>query len=136
MPGRGRGQAPGTHGHLQRHTRSNGLALAPQEINFSAEGAFEHALEGYPALSSTRIRSSETYFPQPSTWGSHYANGFLHSSEKHVSGSVSPQLHVAPRTEMTNCPDSGISTSRGSVPDTGVVTEESYNSLSVVDSKR
>lgn len=136
LPGRGRGQAPGTHGHLQRHTRNNGLVLAPQEINFSAEGAFEHALEGYPALSSTKIRSSETYFPQPSTWGLHYANGFLHSSEKHESGSVSPRLHVAPRTEMTNCPDSGISTSRGSVPDTGVVTEESYNSLSVVDSKR
>ncbi|XP_020216409.1 uncharacterized protein LOC109800120 isoform X2 [Cajanus cajan] len=133
MPGRGRGQAPGTYGHLQRHTRNNGLALAPQEMNLSAEGTFEHALEGYPALGSTKTRSSETYFPQPSTWGSHYANGFLHSSEKHESGSVSPQLRVAPRTETTNYPDSA--TSGGTVPNIGVVTEERSNSLSVIDSK-
>ncbi|RDX95415.1 hypothetical protein CR513_22061, partial [Mucuna pruriens] len=137
MPGRGRGQAPGTHGHQQRHTRNNGLALAPQEVNLSTEGTFEHALEGYPVLGSTKTRSSETFFPQPSTWGSHYAtNGFLHSSEKQESGSVSPQLHVAPRTEMSNYPDSGISNSRDAVPNTGVVTEEGSNSLSVVDSKR
>ncbi|TKY56598.1 Poly(A) RNA polymerase cid14 [Spatholobus suberectus] len=134
MPGRGRGQAPGTHGHLQRHTHNNGLALAPQEMNLSAEGTSEH-LEGYPALGSTKTRSYETYFPQPSTWGSHYANGFLHTSEKHESGSVSPQLRVAPRTELSNYPDSGISTSRGTVPNTGVVTEESSNALSLVDSK-
>ncbi|CAJ1970767.1 unnamed protein product [Sphenostylis stenocarpa] len=136
MPGRGRGQAPGSHGHLQRHTRNNGLALAPQEMNLSAEGTFEHSLEGYPAIGITKTRSSETYFPQPSTWGSHYANGFLQSSEKHESGSVSPQLRLSPRIEMSNYPDPGFSTSRGTVPNTGVVTEEKSNSLSVVDSKR
>ncbi|KAK8467092.1 hypothetical protein PHAVU_008G248100 [Phaseolus vulgaris] len=136
IPGRGRGQAPGSHGHLQRHTRNNGLALAPQETNLSAEGTFEYSLEGYSTIGSTKTRSSETYFPQPSTWGSHYANGFLHSSEKQESGSVIPQPRVAPRADMGNYPDSGISTSRGTVPNTGVVTEEKSNSLSAVDSKR
>ncbi|KAL5129093.1 Poly(A) RNA polymerase cid14 [Glycine soja] len=135
MPGRGRGQAPGTHGHLQRHTRNNGFALAPQEMNLSAEGTFEHALEGYPGLGSTKIRSSETYFPQPSTWGSHYANGFVHSSEKHESVHVSPQLQVVPRNETSIYPESVISTPRGTVPNTGEVMEKS-DSLSVVDSKR
>ncbi|KAK8467084.1 hypothetical protein PHAVU_008G248100 [Phaseolus vulgaris] len=135
IPGRGRGQAPGSHGHLQRHTRNNGLALAPQETNLSAEGTFEYSLEGYSTIGSTKTRSSETYFPQPSTWGSHYANGFLHSSEKQESGSVIPQPRVAPRADMGNYPDSGISTSRGTVPNTGVVTEEKSNSLSAVDSK-
>ncbi|XP_047159323.1 uncharacterized protein LOC124829797 isoform X2 [Vigna umbellata] len=135
IPGRGRGQAPGSHGHLQRHTRNNGLALAPQEMNLSSEGTFEYSLEGYSPIGSTKARSSETYFPQPSTWGSHYTNGFLHSSEKLESGSVVPQLRVASRTDMSNYPDSGISTSRGTVPNTGVVTEEKPNSLSVVDSK-
>ncbi|KAL2317374.1 hypothetical protein Fmac_031250 [Flemingia macrophylla] len=132
--GRGRGQAPGTHGHLQRHNRSNGLAPPPPEMNLSAESTFEHAVEGYPALGSTKTRSSETYFPQAS-WGPHYANGFLHSSERHESGSVSPQLHVAPRTEMSNYPDSSISTSRGIVSNTVAVTEERSNSSSVADSK-
>ncbi|WVY92253.1 hypothetical protein V8G54_037767 [Vigna mungo] len=136
IPGRGRGQAPSSHGHLQRHTRNNGLALAPQEMNLSSEGNFEYSLEGYSAIGSTKARSPETYFPQPSTWGSHYTNGFLHSSEKHESGSVVPQLRVASRTDMSNYPDSGISTSRGTVPNTGVVTEEKPNSLSIVDSKR
>ena len=135
MPGRGRGQAPGTHGHLQRHTRNNGFALAPQEMNLSAEGTFEHALEGYPGLGSTKIRSSETYFPQPSTWGSHYANGFVHSSEKHESVHVSPQLQVVPRNETSIYPESVISTPRGTVPNTGEVMEKS-DSLSAVDSKR
>ncbi|KAJ1378822.1 hypothetical protein SESBI_47459 [Sesbania bispinosa] len=136
MPGRGRGQAPGTHGHLQRHTRNNGLALAPQEMNLSMEGSYEHAIEGYPALGNAKARSSETYFSQPSTWGSRHSNGFPHSSEKQESGSVSPQLRGSPRTEVSNHADSGISTSRGSVPNTGVVAEERSNSLSVVDTKR
>lgn len=136
MPGRGRGQAPGIHGHLQRYTRNNGLPLAPQELNLSVEASFEPALEGYPALGSAKARPSETYFSQPSTWGSRHANGFPHSSEKHESGSASPQLRGPPRTEVGNNPDSGISTSRSSVPNTGIVAEERSNSLSVVDPKR
>ncbi|XP_027330565.1 uncharacterized protein LOC113846460 isoform X2 [Abrus precatorius] len=135
IPGRGRGQAPGIHGHIQRHTRNSGMALAPQETNLSAEGTFEHTAEGYPALGSTKTRSSETYFSQPSTWGSRYANG-IHSTEIHESGSMSPQLPVLPRTEVSNYPDSGISPSRGTVPNTGAVTEERSNPLSLVDSKR
>ncbi|KAH1061761.1 hypothetical protein GYH30_004990 [Glycine max] len=135
IPGRGRGQAPGTHGHLQRHSRNNGFALAPQETNLSVDGTFEHALEGYSGFDSTKTRSSETYFPQPSTWGSHYANGFLHSSEKPESGPASPQLRVVPRNEMSNYPESGISTPRDTVPNTEEVTEEKSDSLSAVDSK-
>ncbi|RZC26411.1 hypothetical protein D0Y65_004867 [Glycine soja] len=135
IPGRGRGQAPGTHGHLQRHSRNNGFALAPQETNLSVDGTFEHALEGYSGFGSTKTRSSETYFPQPSTWGSHYANGFLHSSEKPESGPASPQLRVVPRNEMSNYPESGISTPRDTVPNTEEVTEEKSDSLSAVDSK-
>ncbi|KAK7300801.1 hypothetical protein RJT34_11652 [Clitoria ternatea] len=136
MQGRGRGQAPGNHGHLQRHSRNIGFTIAPQEMNLSVEGTLEHAPEGYPAHVSTKSRSSETYFSQPSTRGARYANGFIYSSEKQDSGSLSPQLRVAPKTEVTNYPDSGISTSRDTVPNTGVVTEETSNSVSVVDSKR
>lgn len=136
MPGRGRGQMLGTHGHMQRHTRSNGFAPAPQELNFPVEGSYEHALEGYPAHGSAKDRSLETYFSQPSTWGSRHANGFPHSSEKYESGSLSPQLHGSPRSEVSNHPDSGISTSRGSVSNVGVVAEEMPDSLSVVDPER
>jgi hypothetical protein len=134
--GRGRGQASVTHGHLQRHTRINGLAPSPQELNSSVEGNSEHAQEGFTALGSAKAKSSESCLSQPSTWGSRYANGFLHTSEKHESGSVSPQLCGPPRTEVSNYSDSGISTSRGSVPNTGVVAEEKSNSSSVVDPKR
>lgn len=136
MPSRGRGHAPGTHGHLQRYTHNNGFALASQEVNLSVEASFEPALEGYPAHSNGRPRSSETYFSQPSTWGARHANGFPHSSDKHESGSVSPQLRGSPRTEVSNHPDQGISTSRASVPNTGIVTEEKSDSLSVADPKR
>ncbi|CAI8585976.1 unnamed protein product [Vicia faba] len=136
MLGRGRGQAPGTHGHLQRYTHNNGFALASHELNLSLEGNFEPALEGYPALSNGRARSSETYFSQSPTWGARNANGFPHPSDKHESGSESPQLRGSPRTEMSNHPDPGISTSRVSVPNTVTVTEESSISLPVADPKR
>lgn len=136
MPGRGRGQAPGTHGHLQRYPRNNGLALAPQELNLPVEGSFEPALEGYPALGNGKARSLETYFSQPSTWSSRHANGFPHLSDKHESGSVSPQLRGPPRTEVSNHPEPGVSTSRVSVPNMGIMTEERSNSLSVADPKR
>lgn len=135
VPGRGRSQAPVAHGQLQRHTHNNGLA-PPLELNLSVEGSSELAVEGYPALGSAGARSSETYFFQPSTWGSHYANGFPHSSEKHESGSVSPQLHGSPRTEVSSHPESEIFASQGSVSDTVTVVEERSNSLSVVDHKR
>ncbi|OIW04411.1 hypothetical protein TanjilG_32603 [Lupinus angustifolius] len=136
VSGRGRNQAPGNHGQLQRHIRNNGFAPAPQQWNLSVEGSSEVALEGYPAPGSAKSRTSETYFFQPSMWGSHYANGFLHSSEKPESGSVSPQLHGSPRTEVSNHLESGISASSGSMPDTGMVAEERSNSLPVVDRKR
>lgn len=136
MLGRGRGLAPGTHGHLQRYTHSNGFALASQEVNLSVEGSFEPALEVYPGLSNGRPRSSETYFSQPSTWGARHANGFPHSSDKHESGSSSPQLRGSPRTEVSNHPDQGISTSGVSVPNTEIAAEEKSNSLSVADPKR
>lgn len=137
MPGRGRGQALGVHGSLQRYPR-NGLALAPHELNLSVEGSFEPFLEGYPSLGSAKARSPETYFCQPSTWGSRHANGFPHSVEKHESGSgpVSPQLHGPPRTEVSSHPDPGNSSPKGSVPTMGIVAEERSNSLSVVDAKR
>ncbi|KAK2430539.1 hypothetical protein P8452_43909 [Trifolium repens] len=135
MPGRGRGQAPGAHGHLQRYPHNNGFALASQELNLPVEGSFEPAPEGYHALSNGRARSSEAYFSQPSTWGARHANGFPHSSEKHESGSVSPQLRGSPRPEVSNHPDTGISTSRTSVPNTGIVTEE-MATLSVAEPKR
>ncbi|CAL0315671.1 unnamed protein product [Lupinus luteus] len=136
VSGRGRNQAPGSHGELQRHIRNNGFAPAPQQWNLTVEGGSEVALEGYPAPGSAKSRTSETYFFQPSMWGSHYGNGFLHSSEKPESGSVSPQLHGSPRTEVSNHLESGISASSGSMPDTGMVAEERSNSLPVVDRKR
>ena len=138
MSGRGRSQATGAHGQLHRHIhgRNNGLVPALQELNLSMEGSFEHPLEGYPALGSAKTRSSETYVTQPVIWGPRHANGFPHSSEKLESGIVSPQLRGPPRTEVSSHPESGISTPRGSVPSTGVVTEERSDSLSAVDHKR
>ncbi|KAE9606049.1 hypothetical protein Lal_00024986 [Lupinus albus] len=135
VPGRGRSQAPGTHGLPQRHIRSNGFAPAPQEWNLSLEGSSELSVEGYPAPGSAKSRSAETYFFQPSVWGSRYANGFPHSSENQESGSVSPQLNGSPRTEVSSHLESGISASASS-PDIGIVAEERSNSLPVVDRKR
>ncbi|XP_019461294.1 PREDICTED: uncharacterized protein LOC109360692 [Lupinus angustifolius] len=135
VPGRGRSQVPGTHGLPQRHIRSNGFAPTPQEWNLSSEGSSELSVEGYPAPSSAKARSSETYFFQPSMWGSHSANGFPHSSENQESGSVSPQLHGSPRTEVSSHLESGISAS-GCLPDIGIAPEERSNALPVVDRKR
>lgn len=102
----------------------------------SLDGIFEPALEGYPAIGNIRPRLSETYFSQPSTRGSHYANGFLHPSEKNEADTVTPQLSGTPRTEVSTHPESGISSSGGSVPSPGVMAEESSNSISGADLKR
>ncbi|KAE9615103.1 hypothetical protein Lal_00048370 [Lupinus albus] len=135
VPGRGRSQVPGTHWQPQRHISNNGFAPAPEEWNLSMEGSSELSLEGYPAPGSAKARSSETYFFQPSMWGSCRANGFPYISEKPESGSVSPQLHGSPRIEVNNNLKSGISASGGS-PDIGLVAEKRSNSLTVVDHKR
>ncbi|KAF7816223.1 putative polynucleotide adenylyltransferase [Senna tora] len=135
-PGRGRGQVPGTHGQLQRHTRKYGLAPAPQEVNMPVDGSFELALEGYPVIGGVKSRLSENYFSHPSTWGSQHANGLPHPSEKHESDTVSPQLRGPPRPEVSSHPESGISNSRSSVPSMDVVAEESSNSISEVDRRR
>ncbi|XP_019432322.1 PREDICTED: uncharacterized protein LOC109339354 [Lupinus angustifolius] len=135
VPGRGRSQAPGPRWQPQRHISNNGFAPAPEEWNLSVEGSSELSLEGYPAPDSAKARSSETYFFQPSMWGSCHANGFPHISEKPESGFASPQLHGSPRTEVSNHLDSGISASGGS-PDIGTVAEKRSNSLTVVDHKR
>ncbi|XP_028768831.1 uncharacterized protein LOC114726413 isoform X2 [Neltuma alba] len=135
-PGRGRGQVPGAHGQLQRHTRKYGMAPALQEVNVSVDGIFEPALEGYPLIGNIRPRLSDTYFSQPSTRGSQYANGFLHPSEKHEADTVSPQLRGPSRTDISSHPEPGISSSGGSVPSSGVMAEESPNSIAGVDHKR
>ncbi|KAI9118044.1 hypothetical protein K1719_010376 [Acacia pycnantha] len=136
MPGSGRGQVPGTHGQLQRHTRKYGMSPALQEVNMSLDGIFEPALEGYPVIGNIRPRLSETYFSQPSTRGSQYANGFLHPSEKNEADTVTPQLCGTPRTEVSTHPESGISSSGGSVPSPGVMAEESSSSISGAEHKR
>ncbi|XP_015931802.1 uncharacterized protein LOC107458102 isoform X2 [Arachis duranensis] len=138
MSGRGRSQASGAHGqqHRHAHSRNNGFIPTLQELNLSVEGSFEHPLEVYPPLGSAKSRSSETYFSQPAIWGPRHSNGFPHTSEKHESGTVSPQHHGPPRIEVSNLHESSISTTKGSAPSTGVVSEESSDSLSAVDNKR
>ncbi|MED6202649.1 hypothetical protein PIB30_107647, partial [Stylosanthes scabra] len=135
MSGRGRSQASGAHGqpHRHAHSRNNSFIPTLQELNLSVEGSFEHPLEGYPALGSAKARSSEMYFTQPAIWGPRHANGFSHTSEKHESGTVSPQHRGPPRTEVSNLHESGISATKGSAPSTGVVSGESSDSLSAVD---
>ncbi|KAK4274912.1 hypothetical protein QN277_018073 [Acacia crassicarpa] len=135
-PGRGRGQVPGTHGQLQRPTRKYGMSPALQEVNMSLNGIFDPALEGYPVIGNIRPRLSEPYFSKSSTRGSQYANGFLHPSEKIEADAVTPQLRGTPRTEVSTHPESGISSSGGSVPSPGVMAEESSNSVSGADHKR
>ncbi|KAI4307551.1 hypothetical protein L6164_030725 [Bauhinia variegata] len=104
--GRGRSQAPGSHGQLFRHARNNGVAPAPPEVNLSADGSFELALEGYPVL------------------------------EKLESDPVSPQLSGLLKTEVSSPRESNISSSKGSVSGSGVLAEEGSNSLSEVNNKR
>ncbi|MED6225348.1 hypothetical protein PIB30_092853, partial [Stylosanthes scabra] len=132
ISGRGRSQASGAHGqpHRHAHSRNNSFIPTLQELNLSVEGSFEHPLEGYPALGSAKAKSSEMYFTQPAIWGPRHANGFSHTSEKHESGTLSPQHRGPPRTEVSNLHESGISATKGSAPSTGVVSGESSDSLS------
>ncbi|KAI4305066.1 hypothetical protein L6164_028455 [Bauhinia variegata] len=135
-PGRGRSQAPGNYRQLFQHTRNNGLASAIQEVNVSVEGSSEHAFEGYPVLGNAKPRLSETHFSQPSTRGSHHANGFPISSEKPESGLVSPKLRGPLKNEVSSPLESNVSSSKGSVPSPRVLAEEGSNSLSEVNGKR
>lgn len=137
-PVRGRGQVPGTHGQLQRHIRKYGMIPAQQEVNVSVDSIFEPSLEGYPVIGNIRPRLPEPYFSQPSPRGPQYANGFLYPSEKHEVDTVVPQLRGPPTTEVSspNHPESGISSSGGSVPSSGDMAEESSSSMPEPDDKR
>ncbi|KAJ7964311.1 PAP/OAS1 substrate-binding domain superfamily protein [Quillaja saponaria] len=110
---RGRSQAPGTHAQLQRHTCSSGLSPAPgpEEMHSSVESSFELSLEEYPVLGNGKSRISDTNVPWNSTWTSHQANCFSHTTEKHESVSVGPQVRGASMTKDNSQPE----VSRGSM---------------------
>lgn len=108
-PGGGRNQAPGSHAPLRRHTHSNGLSTAPQELTSSGESRHELSRTEYPDLHNGKSGSSDHHHSHLATWESFHSNAFFHPSEKLERGSSCPKTWPSPFPEGIREFEAGIS---------------------------